>query len=68
MFAVGFLRQVLQLLSVHGLWTCKNANMVAYAGMKAPQEYIFKVQFILHVMFVASYEVCSSDSRLEEVT
>ncbi len=34
--------------------------MVAYAGMKVPQEESFKVQFILHVRFIASSKVCSS--------
>ncbi len=61
MFAVGFLHQVSQLLSVHCPWTCENAKMVAYAGMKVPQEESFKVQFILHVRFVASSKVCSSE-------
>ncbi len=35
--------------------------MVAYAGMKVPQKDSFKVQFILHVRFVASsinYYLC----------
>ncbi len=36
LFAVGFLHQVSQLLSVHSSWTCENAKMVAYAGMKVP--------------------------------
>ncbi len=64
MFAVGFLRQVSQLPSVHGLWTCENAKMVAYAGMKVPQEESFKAQFILHVSFVAISEVCSFESTV----
>ncbi len=35
--------------------------MVAYARMKVPQE---QVQFILHVRFVASSEVYSSESTV----
>ncbi len=38
--------------------------MVAYAGMKLPQEESFKVQFILHVRFVASSKVCLSESTI----
>ncbi len=38
--------------------------MVTYAGMKIPQEEIFKVHFILHVRFFASSEVCSSESTI----
>ncbi len=38
--------------------------MVAYARMKVPQEESFKVQFILHVRFIASSEVCSSESTV----
>ncbi len=64
MFAIGFLHQVSQLLSVHGLWTCKNAKIVAYAGVKVLQEESFKVQFVLHVRFVASSEVCLSESTV----
>ncbi len=64
MFAVGFLHQVSQLLSVHCLWTCENAKMVAYARIKVPQEERFKVQFILHVRFIASSKVCSSESTV----
>ncbi len=64
MFVIGFLRQVSQLLSVHGLWTCENAKMMAYAGMKVCQEESFKVQFVLHVRFVASSEVCLSESTV----
>ncbi len=61
MFAVGFLHQVSQLLSVHCSWTCENAKMVAYSRMKVPQEESFKVQFIFHVRFIMSSEVCSSE-------
>ncbi len=60
MFAVGFLHQVSQLLRVHCSWICENVRMVAYAGMKVPQEESFKVQFILHVRFVASSKACLS--------
>ncbi len=38
--------------------------MVAYARMKDPQEESFKVQFILHVRFIASSKVCSSESTV----
>ncbi len=38
--------------------------MVAYAGMKVPREESFKVQFILHVRFVASSKVCMSESAV----
>ncbi len=38
--------------------------MVAYAGMKVSQEESFEVQFVLHVRFVASSEVCSSESAV----
>ncbi len=64
MFAVGFLHQVSQLLSVHCSWTCDNAKMVAYARMKVPQEESFKVQFIFHVRFIASSKVCLSESTV----
>ncbi len=64
MFAVGFLHQVSQLLSVHCSWTCENAKMVAYARMKVPQEESFKVQFIYHVRFNASSKVCLSESTV----
>ncbi len=62
LFAVGFLQQVSQLLSVHCSWACENAKMVAYARMTVPQEESFK--FILHVRFIASSKVCSSESTL----
>ncbi len=64
MFAIGFLHQVSQLLNVHCSWACENAKMVAYARMKVPQEEGFKVQFILHVRFIASSKVCSSESTV----
>ncbi len=64
MFAVGFLRQVSQLLSIHCSLTCENTKKVAYAGIKVPQEESFEVQFILHVRFVVSSEVCSSESTV----
>ncbi len=64
MFAVGFLHQVSQLLSVHCSWTSENAKRVAYAGMKDPWEESFKVRFILHIRFVASSKVCSSESTV----
>ncbi len=38
LFAVGFLHQVSQLLSVHSSWACENAKMMAYARMKVNQE------------------------------
>ncbi len=38
--------------------------MVAYAGMKVPQEESFIVQFILHISFVASSKVCLSESAV----
>ncbi len=38
--------------------------MVAYAGMKVPQEESFKVQFILHVRFVATPKVPKFQSML----
>ncbi len=38
--------------------------MVAYVGMKVPQEESFKVQFNLHVGFIASSEVCLSESTV----
>ncbi len=47
MFAVGFLHQVLQLLSVHCSETCKNAKIVADAGMKDLQEESFSFSFSL---------------------
>ncbi len=66
MFAVGFLHQVSQVLSVHCLWTCENAKMVAYARMKVPQEESFKVQFILHVRLRRSLRrFMTSLSRLQ---
>ncbi len=64
MFAVGFLHQVSQLLSVHCSWTCENAKMVAYARMKVPQEESFKVQFIFHARFIASSKICLSESTV----
>ncbi len=42
-------------------WTCENAKMVAYSGKKVPQEESFKVQFILHVRFFMTSEVCLSE-------
>ncbi len=38
--------------------------MVAYARMKVTQEESFKVQFILHVRFIAISDVCSSKSSV----
>ncbi len=38
--------------------------MVAYARMKVPQEESFKVQFIFHVIFIASSKICLSESTV----
>ncbi len=38
--------------------------MVAYVRMKVPQEESFKVQFIFHVRFIASFKICLSESTV----
>ncbi len=67
MFAIGFLHQFSQLPSVHCSWACENAKMVAYARLKVPKEESFKVQFILHVRFIASSKVCSFESTVVDL-
>ncbi len=42
LFAVGFLHQVSQLLTIHCLWTCENAKMLATPMMRFLRKRVLK--------------------------